>query len=88
MTDPILENLNQKQLQAVMTTEGYVRVIAGAGSGKTKALTSRFAYIVDRLGINSSNMLCVTFTNKAAQEMKKRVKMLIGDTYDVSLITK
>lgn len=87
MTDPILENLNQKQLQAVKTTEGYVRVIAGAGSGKTKALTSRFAYIVDRLGINSSNILCVTFTNKAAQEMKKRVKMLIGDTYDVSLIT-
>lgn len=87
MTDPILENLNQKQLQAVETTEGYVRVIAGAGSGKTKALTSRFAYIVDRLGINSSNILCVTFTNKAAQEMKKRVKMLIGDTYDVSLIT-
>lgn len=87
MTDPILDNLNQKQLQAVQTTEGYVRVIAGAGSGKTKALTSRFAYIVDRLGINSSNILCVTFTNKAAQEMKKRVKMLIGDTYDVSLIT-
>jgi len=87
MTDPILENLNKKQLQAVETTEGYVRVIAGAGSGKTKALTSRFAYIVDRLGINSSNILCVTFTNKAAQEMKKRVKILIGDTYDVSLIT-
>jgi DNA helicase-2/ATP-dependent DNA helicase PcrA len=87
MTDPILDNLNQKQLQAVKTTEGYVRVIAGAGSGKTKALTSRFAYIVDRLGINSSNILCVTFTNKAAQEMKRRVKMLIGDTFDVSLIT-
>ncbi|UUW08281.1 UvrD-helicase domain-containing protein [Flavobacterium plurextorum] len=87
MTDPILENLNPKQLQAVKTTEGYVRVIAGAGSGKTKALTSRFAYIVDRLGINSSNILCVTFTNKAAQEMKKRVKALIGDLYDVSFIT-
>lgn len=87
MNDPILENLNPSQLQAVKTTEGYVRVIAGAGSGKTKALTSRFAYIVDRLGINSSNILCVTFTNKAAQEMKKRVKALIGDTYDVSFIT-
>jgi len=87
MTDPILENLNPKQLQAVKTTEGYVRVIAGAGSGKTKALTSRFAYIVDRLGINPSNILCVTFTNKAAQEMKKRVKALIGDLYDVSFIT-
>lgn len=87
MNDPILENLNPSQLQAVKTTEGYVRVIAGAGSGKTKALTSRFAYIVDRLGINSSNILCVTFTNKAAQEMKKRVKALIGDTFDVSFIT-
>lgn len=87
MTDPILDNLNPNQLQAVKTTEGYVRVIAGAGSGKTKALTSRFAYIVDRLGINSSSILCVTFTNKAAQEMKKRVKSLIGDTYDVSFIT-
>ncbi|WP_082472466.1 ATP-dependent helicase [Flavobacterium sp. Leaf82] len=87
MTDPILENLNAQQLQAVKTTEGYVRVIAGAGSGKTKALTSRFAYIVNRLGINSSNILCVTFTNKAAQEMKKRVKAIIGDTFDVSLIT-
>lgn len=87
MNDPILENLNAKQLQAVKSTEGYVRVIAGAGSGKTKALTSRFAYIVNRLGINSSNILCVTFTNKAAQEMKKRVKALIGDIYDVSLIT-
>jgi len=87
MTDPILENLNSSQLQAVKTTEGYVRVIAGAGSGKTKALTSRFAYIVDRLGINSSNILCVTFTNKAAQEMKRRVKALIGDLFDVSFIT-
>nr|WP_082586758.1 UvrD-helicase domain-containing protein [Flavobacterium sp. Root935] len=87
MNDPILDNLNPNQLQAVKTTEGYVRVIAGAGSGKTKALTSRFAYIVDRLGINSSNILGVTFTNKAAQEMKKRVKALIGDNYDVSFIT-
>jgi DNA helicase-2/ATP-dependent DNA helicase PcrA len=87
MNDPILENLNPSQLQAVKTTEGYVRVIAGAGSGKTKALTSRFAYIVDRLGINSSNILCVTFTNKAAQEMKKRVKALIGDTCDLAFIT-
>lgn len=87
MNDPILDNLNTNQLQAVKTTEGYVRVIAGAGSGKTKALTSRFAYIVDRLGINSSSVLCVTFTNKAAQEMKKRVKALIGENYDVSFIT-
>src|SRR5690554_92436 len=87
MNDEVFNNLNEQQLKAVKTTEGFVRVIAGAGSGKTKALTSRFAYIVKYLGINSSNILCVTFTNKAAQEMKKRVKNLIGDTFDISLIT-
>lgn len=87
MNDEILDKLNDQQLQAVKATEGYVRVIAGAGSGKTKALTSRFAYIVNRLGINSSNIVCVTFTNKAAQEMKKRVKSIVGDTFDLSLIT-
>lgn len=85
--DKIVENLNERQLEAVKTTEGYVRVIAGAGSGKTKALTSRYAYIVEGLGINSSNILCVTFTNKAAQEMKNRVKKLIGQSSDLSYIT-
>ncbi|PXX25675.1 ATP-dependent helicase [Arenibacter sp. ARW7G5Y1] len=81
------ENLNEQQLAAVMETEGYVRVIAGAGSGKTKALTNRYAYIVEALGINSSSILCVTFTNKAAQEMRKRVKRLIGENSDLSYIT-
>lgn len=85
--DKILENLNDQQLEAVKTTEGYVRVIAGAGSGKTKALTSRYAYIVEGLGINSSNILCVTFTNKAALEMKYRVKKLIGQDSDLNFIT-
>jgi DNA helicase-2/ATP-dependent DNA helicase PcrA len=85
--DKIIENLNERQLEAVKTTEGYVRVIAGAGSGKTKALTARYAYIVEGLGINSSNILCVTFTNKAAQEMKNRVKKLIGQNLDLSYIT-
>ncbi len=70
-----------------METEGYVRVIAGAGSGKTKALTNRYAYIVEALGINSSSILCVTFTNKAAQEMRKRVRRLIGENSDLSYIT-
>ncbi|ANW98779.1 ATP-dependent DNA helicase PcrA [Thermoclostridium stercorarium subsp. thermolacticum DSM 2910] len=70
-----------------MTTEGYVRVIAGPGSGKTKTLTARYAYIVKGLGIQPSNILCVTFTNKAAQEMKKRVRKMIGDGYDTGLIT-
>lgn len=83
----ILDNLNNKQLQAVTETEGYIRVIAGAGSGKTRALASRFAYIVNELGINPANILCVTFTNKAALEMRNRVKKMIGNDYDLSYIT-
>ena len=75
----ILEGLNEEQLEAVTTTEGYVRVIAGAGSGKTKALTHRYAYLVNELGISTSNILCATFTNKAANEMKKRIRTMIGD---------
>jgi len=86
-TDKIQESLNTEQKQAVTQTEGYVRVIAGAGSGKTKALTSRYAYIVEALGINSSNILCVTFTNKAAKEMRTRVKRLVGENSDLSYIT-
>lgn len=82
----ILENLNEKQREAVLKTEGYVRVIAGAGSGKTKLLVSRYAYLVKDYGIDSANILCVTFTNKAAAEMKKRIRALIGDGYDTTLI--
>ena len=81
-----LSALNEKQLEAVMATEGYLRVIAGAGSGKTKLLVSRYAYLVKEYGINSANILCVTFTNKAAGEMKRRIRSLIGQEYDTSLI--
>lgn len=81
-----LSALNEKQFEAVTATEGYLRVIAGAGSGKTKLLVSRYAYLVKEYGINSANILCVTFTNKAAGEMKRRIRSLIGQEYDTSLI--
>lgn len=75
-----LNELNERQLEAVTTTEGYVRIIAGAGTGKTRALTYRYAYLVNELGISTSNILCVTFTNKAAREMSKRIRQMIGDS--------
>ncbi|MBQ9847510.1 MAG: UvrD-helicase domain-containing protein [Clostridia bacterium] len=81
-----LSSLNEKQLEAVVATEGYLRVIAGAGSGKTKLLVSRYAYLVKDYGIDSANILCVTFTNKAAGEMKRRIRAIIGQEYDTSLI--
>ncbi len=74
-----LEQLNEDQLQAVTSTEGFIRVIAGAGSGKTRALSHRFAYLVNDVGILPGNILCVTFTNKSANEMRQRIHRLTGD---------
>lgn len=77
--EEMMQQLNAEQLEAVTSTEGYIRVLAGAGSGKTRALTNRFAWLVNELGIMPGNILCVTFTNKAANEMRQRIHNLTGD---------
>lgn len=75
----LLQGLNNAQREAVTATEGFIRVIAGAGSGKTRALSHRFAFLVNELGILPGNILCVTFTNKSANEMRQRIHNLTGD---------
>ena len=73
----LLDELNDKQYEAVTKTGGPCLVIAGAGSGKTKVLTHKIAYLIDEKNIKPWNILAITFTNKAANEMKERVKNLI-----------
>jgi DNA helicase-2/ATP-dependent DNA helicase PcrA len=81
-----LEGLNPSQREAATATEGAVRVVAGPGTGKTRTLTARYAYLVSVLGISPRNILCATFTNKAAQEMRQRIRASLGDL-DLGLIS-
>ena len=71
-------HLNQRQMQAVTLSKGQALVLAGPGSGKTRVLTYRIAYLIQEMGINPYQILAVTFTNKAAREMKDRLDTIIG----------
>ena len=74
-----MDNLNDRQKEAVLYNEGPLLIIAGAGAGKTKTLTTKIAYLIEEKNIPPYNILAITFTNKAAKEMKDRLQLLIGD---------
>ncbi|MBP1527069.1 ATP-dependent helicase [Spiroplasma endosymbiont of Dactylopius coccus] len=84
----LLENLNEQQLQAIINVDGPCRIIAGAGVGKTRVITYKIAYLINVIKIASEKILALTFTNKAAREMKERIMQLLNDTnINVNIVT-
>lgn len=85
--DRLIANLNEEQLKPVLDTEGAVLVIAGAGSGKTRVLTTRIAHLISNKNVSADKILAITFTNKAAGEMKERLKKILGNVGDMWICT-
>ena len=78
MSNIDIDNLNKEQKKAVLCNEGPLLILAGAGSGKTKVLTTKIAYLIEEFGISPYEILAITFTNKAALEMRERVDRMVG----------